>query len=334
MSDESEILRRVREALGMGASRDQGPKWRELWARYFREEARYRESSADIARNGSHLAIWNDRAALGLSTADVEAYRDARMATVTRRGRPPTVASINREVTSARRCLQWAVEQRIIPHNPLAAVSMVPEHNTRQSRLRSEEELQRLLALADPTMRALILLQIDCGCRRGEVFAIEWSHLVLVPFARGVRPMVELWDTKNGEKRRVALSQRTYEAIDAIPRFGRYVFPGRKPGRYRKDGRTAPIDSSRHLNPDATLRKYQRLAQRAGLGHLWFHDLRHSFAYLMRVSHKASEFAVRLQGGWKTRSAFERYGIGGEEELADMYEHVDARLAELDKKPR
>ena len=33
------------------------------------------------------------------------------------------------------------------------------------------------------------------------------------------------------------------------------------------------------------------------------------------------------QGGWLTRSAFDRYGIGDEEELAEMYEVVDARIA-------
>jgi integrase len=341
MADRDDTLDKIRALLGE-SSPDQGPPFATLWRRYYREEARYLSSSRDSQRIGSHLmSTWAERPALSLSTEDVETYRDSRKSTVTRRGAPPAPATVNRELASARRCLQWAVENRLLKYNPLASLKMEAEDNIRKSKIGTEADLQRLLEHADRTMRALILAQIDCGFRRMEIFSLQWDQIILVPHRGGLRPMVQLWETKNGRRRRAALSQRSYEAIWALPRFGRYVFVGREPGRYRGDGREAPPRPGTHISPDATLRKFQRLAAKSGLTTVdgepfTFHMLRHSFAYLRRVRDKASQFAIKLQGGWLTNSAFERYGIGGEEELAEMYEAVDAHIAkaEAELKPK
>jgi integrase len=343
--DESEVLRKVREALGMDEPAG-GPTFGELWGKYFRAEGRYLDTVRDLKRYEILLcAQWGERPAIRLGPEDLESYRDLRLSQTTRRGKPPAPATVNREVAAARRCLQWAVEQRLLKYNPLAGAAMLPENNIRHTAIRSEAELARLLELADPWMRAIILVQIDCGFRRMEVFSLVWSQIVLVPHLRAdgeeaLRPMVQLRKTKNGSRRRAALSQRTYDAIQALPRWcERFVFVGRKPGRFRGEGSGPVPVPGTHLSPDATLRKFQRLCERVGLhaedgGKFHFHDLRHSFAYLMRVRDRASAFAVKLQGGWKTNSAFERYGIGGEEELADMYDRVDASIAKHAAKPK
>lgn len=342
MSDR-DTLEAIRRLL---SDSSEGPTFATLWGRYLREEGRYLGSAHDVERMGRLVsAHWGERPALSLTTEDVERYRDARRAQRTRRGKPPAPATLNRELGVARRCLQWAVEQRVLKYNPLAAAKMLPEDNIRRSHLRTEEELQRLLEHADRTMRALILAQIDCGFRRMEIFSLEWSQVIMVPHVtrdgrRGVRPMVQLWKTKNGRRRRAGLSRRTFDAIWALPRYGRYVFVGREPGRYR-NGREAPPRPGTHLAPDATLRKFKRLAAKSGLRTVndepfTFHMLRHSFAYLQEVVHGTPRRAAKLQGGWLTDSAYVRYGIGDERDLADMYDAIDAKLASLEqgKPPR
>jgi integrase len=117
------------------------------------------------------------------------------------------------------------------------------------------------------------------------------------------------------------------------------VFVARRPGRFRGEGRGPVPVLGKHLSPDATLRKFQRLCEKVGLhaedgGKFHFHDLRHSFAYLTKVRDGIPEQLVMQQGGWKTRSAFDRYGIGGEEALADMYDRVDASIAKHAAKPK
>jgi integrase len=335
---EGETLEQIRRLL-MGS--ESGPTFGEVWGRYFREHARGLDTARDVERMGRLLCkAWGERPALKLSPADGEDYRDARRATHTRRGSPPAHQTIDLELGRARAAMNWAVRERIVSHNPLAGVRLERPDNVRRSHLRTEEELERLLEHADRTMRALILAQIDCGFRRMEVFALEWSQIILVPHRDALRPMVQLWKTKNGKPRRCALSTRTYEAIWALPRYGRYVFVGREPGRYRGDegASEAPPRPGTYLSPDATLRKFKRLVTRAGLEgvngeSIVFHTLRHSFAYLLRVRDGVSERSIMKQGGWLTRSAFDRYGIGGEEELAEMYEAVDASIAAARTKP-
>jgi len=330
-------LSQIRALLEMDAGG--GPTFAELWRRYYREEARYLRTARDVAHRGAILLrAWGTRIASSLTSADAEDYRDRRKAAITRRHRAPMPATINRELACARRCLQWALEQRppLLRVNPLASVRMEAERNVRRTKIRTEEELERLLELADRAMRALILAQIDCGFRRMEVLTLQWTQLALVRYRSRTtdtlmtRPMAELWDTKNGERRRVALSWRTFEAIQDLPRIGRYVFVGREPGNRRT--RESPARPGTHLAPSATLAKFKRLVDKAGLvgvdgEPITFHTLRHSFAYLTRVRDRIPERQVMKQGGWKTRSAFDRYGVGDEDELSEMYEVVDANIA-------
>jgi integrase len=107
------------------------------------------------------------------------------------------------------------------------------------------------------------------------------------------------------------------------------VFVGRQPGAYK--GREAPIRVGTHLGPDAFLRRFKRLCKRAGITGpdgqpLRIHDLRHTFAYLGRVVHKAAQKALMKQGGWRTHSAFDRYGIGDDDEIAMMYDEIDQSI--------
>lgn len=346
--DDRELFNEIAARLGLGGKAG-GITFSALWARYYREEGRYLGTARDVAKRGEYLlAAWGDRPAQQITTSDAETYRDQRKKQVTRRRRPPAPASINRELAIARRCLQWAVEQRpaLLPYNPLAGVTMEPENNVRRTKLRTEEELQRLLEHADPTMRALILAQIDCGFRRMEVFSLQWTQIALVRYRDRageirVRPMVDLWRTKAARagdinsdgRRRAALSDRTWQAICDLPRFGRYVFCGREPNNQHSATWTPRPDT--HLAPGATLQKFKRLVKKAGLQGvdgepITFHTLRHSFAYLTRVRDHVTERSAMKQAGWKTRAAFDRYGIGDEDELSAMYETVDANIrAEL-----
>lgn len=324
-----ETLTAIRRLLGQDLP--SGPTFGEIWARYWRAEGRHLGSFRVIALRGRMvLEYWRSRPSLACTTDEAEVYRDARMATRTRTGRPPRPATVNRELAAARRALQWALEQRppLLPYNPLAAVTMAPEDNVRHSRIETEADLQRLLDAADPVERAAILLHVDCGPRRGEVLSLQWSQVFLL---KGRRPIIQLWETKNGDPRRIGISRRAYDAIQALPRVDRYIFVGRSPGRYRTS--EAPIRPGTHLSPDAFCRRFHRLCIRAGvLGPdgkpLNLHDLRHTFAFRSSVLFRIPEGVAMRQGGWKTRSAWDRYGIESDEERAMLYDAIDAGIQE------
>lgn len=342
--DDRDLLNEIAARLGLKGQRTR-PTFGEIWQRHYREEARYLDSARDARRIGKLLcAAWNARPALEITTAIAEDYRDARKATITRRGAPPTPATINRELQRARRCLQWAVEQRLIPYNPLATVRLEDEDNIRKTKIRNEVELEPILAECDRWLRALVLVCIDAGCRRMEAVTLQWSQVGTVRRKGKPMPVVELWDTKNGERRRVGVSERAFQALWDLPRAGKYVFCGRQPGRYRGTGREAPLRPGTHVSADAALRKFQRAAARAGFKGtddepVTLHMLRHSAMYRFRVRDRLPERTVMRQLGQKTRAAYDRYGIGDEHESAEMFETVNENIAaELqrlaEKKPR
>jgi integrase len=102
----------------------------------------------------------------------------------------------------------------------------------------------------------MLELVILTACRVGEVAAAEWSEFDLpakvwtVPGAR----------MKAGKDHRVALSDRAIEMLEALPRKGRYVFPG--------------MGQRAHMNPESARKLLQKDMGRAGLT---VHGFRSSF---------------------------------------------------------
>ena len=66
--------------------------------------------------------------------------------------------------------------------------------------------------------------------------------------------------------------------------------------------------------------------QRTGRWRITLHSLRHSFAYAARTRWRLSETTTMRLGGWKTPSAFRRYGIVDDAEADQAYEAIDSRI--------
>lgn len=316
MSRDAETLAEVRRLLGVSLT-PAGPTFAEIWARYFREYARGLDTARDLERIGRELcACWGDRSASELTTADAEDYRDRRSQVITRLGRSVSPQTIDNELSAGRACLNWAcdVKPPLVPHNGLARARMARPKNARKSKVRSEGELQRLLEQCSPLLEALVLMLIDCGPRRMEAIGAQWVQLA----ERGERAYLELWDTKNNERREIRLSLRTYAALLRLPRIGRFIFANPR--------------TRRRYSPRWLARLFDRAVADSGLQgvdgeRITFHVLRHSFAYLRRVRDKAPRQAIMRQGGWRDEKVFTRYGIPDSDEQDSMYEVVDANIA-------
>jgi integrase len=319
-----ERLDAIRGLLGEAGAPASGPTFREVWERYWREDARGKRSARDIERIGNELcARWGDRVASTLTSRDGEDYRDARSAVITRLGKPVSPQTIDNELSQARRALNWACDQRppMLEYNGLARVRMARPLNARKSKVKTEADLQLLLAECSPLLEALVLLYIDCGPRRMEAISMEWAQLEVTRD----RARVELWRTKNKKRRHIRLSLRTLAAILRLPRFCRWVFASKK---------TNKAYSARWLYA-----LFLKAVKRAGLTGvdgetICFHTLRHSFAYLRRTRDKISRQAIMKQGGWIDPKVFDRYGIPDDDELDDMYVEIDKNIADELKRLR
>jgi integrase len=197
---------------------------------------------------------------------------------------------------------------------------MEPEHNIRHGKLRTEEELQRLLVHCKPVLRALVLVLWDAGMRKGEVLGLRRDQVFKKANGGAI---VELSgdDTKTEDPRHPHLTRRALEALEAIPTKSMFYFS--KPN--------GEIYDARYLY---TL--FERARDKAGLttirgDTITLHSLRHSCKYTMRAHDHAPREVIKRQCGWKTDAAFNRYGDSDDEEVAAHFDVREARLAGVER---
>lgn len=91
--------------------------------------------------------------------------------------RDPSRASVNRALSQLRAIVHWGKEQGHLTSVP--EFELVTEDYSRWRRVNDEEE-RALLGVAPPRLRALIILALDTGMRRGEMLKLKISDIELL----------------------------------------------------------------------------------------------------------------------------------------------------------
>ncbi len=119
----------------------------------------------------------------------------------------PTTA--NRYRAGIRGALSYAVEHRMIPHNP--AKGMKGSREPQRKRRLDDTERKRLLEASDRAsdrrLYPLLLLALASGGRRGELLGLRWSDLDFE------RSRVQFLDTKNKESRGIGVSPAVLQVL-------------------------------------------------------------------------------------------------------------------------
>ena len=241
-----------------------------------------------------------------------EKWRSERMRKPSARtGRPVAAETVNRDLAPLRAALAKAVEWGVLKAHPLAGVKKVKETGGHRVRYLSEAEETALRAaltdraaekaarrasanrwraergregkpaeVPDP-LRTMVLLTLNSGLRRGELYALEWTDLELG--GRTPSLHVRAAAAKGEKPRDIPLNP---EAVAVLKEWQRatgasagLVFPG-------KEGE--PL-----TNHDTA---WERLRQRAKLRAFRWHDLRHSFASKLVQSGVGLEVVRELLG--------------------------------------
>jgi integrase len=182
-----------------------------------------------------------------------------------------TPIAANRIMAHMSAFFNWAVDQELLPGNPIARMRK-PSPENRRDRVLSAVEIRRLWESGGGgkglTMLRLILVTAQ---RPGEVVNICWSEIDLD----------EGWWTipakkaKNGLAHRVPLNALAVEILQNCPQTSQYVFPGRDD----MEGPMSPI----------TLHHAVKTVESDSMEHFTPHDLRRTAA-----SHMASAGVQRL----------------------------------------
>lgn len=280
--------------------------------------ARYKDAAlADVNERGrharsQHLDYFLDRFA-GLTLAEItpnrvaEARDELAAATYTRgkvkvNGRGKDVApteyarsgaTVNRYLATLSHLFSIAQKEwRVVDRNPVREITKKKEARGR-IRFLSDDERERLIAACDKSewqpLKALVVLAISTGARRGELAGLTWDRIDLR------RGQATIYETKNGDPRVLPLVGKALEALREL--------------KLQNSSRSAFVFPHPNGLPEAyyhfDAHWYGALVE-AKLNDFRFHDLRHTTAsYLAQQGASLLEIADTL--GHRTMSMVKRY---------------------------
>jgi len=199
----------------------------------------------------------------------VEEYKQKRLKDGLRK------SSINREIGLLKSMLSKAVEWELVKRNGARDCKLFKLDDEPQStRVLSRDEEVKLMAACDgpevkrraPSLKPIVLVALYTGLRRGEILRLRWAD---IDFENGVL-IVRQAKTAAGQGRRVNINSLLRGALLAL-REGtqsEWLFPS--PERFQR-----PTESERHLMD--VKNAFHRAVKVAGIPHLTFHQLRHTF---------------------------------------------------------
>ncbi|MBS0587032.1 MAG: site-specific integrase [Proteobacteria bacterium] len=269
----------------------------EMIDRYCRDVLPSKKSAKDQAQQ---LAWWKSEIG-SYSLADITPSligecRDKLGREITVRNKLRSPASVVRYMAALSHALTIAVKEwGWLEDSPMRKVTK-PKESRGRVRFLSDDERMRLLKAckesSNPYLYSVVVLALSTGMRQGEIMGLTWD-VVDLNQGRAI-----LHETKNGERRAVAITGRALELLKELSKVRRIdcnlLFPAKEKAPQKPQ---KPMD----------LRTpWETAVKKAELHDFKFHDLRHSAAsYLAMNGASLAEIAEVL--GHKTLQMVKRY---------------------------
>ena len=202
------------------------------------------------------------------------------------------IATVNRHLAVVRAILRMARDEwQWIDSIP--KIRLLPGEVERDRWL-TREEADHLLAFCPPHIAAIARFAMATGCRAKEITGLEWNRVDLA------RRTAWLDHTKNGTSRGVPLNHDAVQVLEE---------------QQGKHERFCFTYEGKPISGGVSSRAWRNAVDKAGLGDLRFHDLRHTWASWHRQCGTSCDELKEL-GGWKTRSMVDRYAKFATDHLA------------------
>lgn len=216
-----------------------------------------------------------------ISKMMVQSYMMARK----RQGR--SNGTVNKEINCLKKVLSKALEWEYIERNPLQGLKLLKEEPYKERYL-TQEEADRLLDVAPPFLRDIIILALGTAMRQSELFNLRWKDVTFTENGG------EIAIIGKGNKLRIIHMNKTVQ--DLLLRLrkknndGSLVFPSTRTGK-------------RYV----TVKKaWAKALKDAGIENFRFHDLRHTAASWM-VQSGADLYSVQKILGHADIRTTQRY---------------------------
>jgi integrase len=235
-------------------------------------------------------AVFADFLTVKLSALTPWTFEKWRTARLKATGAKP--ATVNSHLTMLKAALAKAVAWRLLPTHPLADVKPIKADKTGRVRyltLDEETRLRDALAARDTARRVrreqanswrrergyaewpahapdhltpIVIVALNCGLRKGEIFGLRWSDVDLARAQLTVRGPI----AKSAQTRYLPLNRDVLDVLRAWQATGAdltgYVFTGKTDGEPLADVKKA----------------WRPVVRSAKIDRFTFHDLRHTFA--------------------------------------------------------
>lgn len=199
--------------------------------------------------------------------------------------------------------MEYALKENMILKNPTNGTT-IPKIEPIELQVLNEKQLKTFISAlqSDKAWSDFFYLEIMTGLRRGEICALQWSDLDMVEkklyVNRSASYQGEVGKTKTLYSERVIkLPQSVYEVL--IERLktsqSEWIFPH-------------PKDISKPMPGDIALRRLRKILESAGLPHIRFHDLRHTFATHAVSAGIDPKTLSSILGHSKASFSLDRYG--------------------------
>lgn len=258
-----------------------------------------------------------------ITHADLEAFKQRRLDTPVKVGkpekpviRPRSIASVHRELETLRRMLNFALRNGWILKNPFNVGDPVitKSAENRRTRILSFDEEARLLAVCEGPrahLRPIVITAVDSAMRRGELLKMRWDWIDFG--ARLIRIPARV--TKTMRARNIAMTSR----VEAELRRLWEVSP-RDP-----EGLVLGIERDfKHA--------WMTALKKAEIEGLRFHDLRHSAATRL-IAAGVPHVEVMRVTGHESLDMLSRYVNINEDSIRRAADALDAHVTSNLKKP-
>lgn len=242
------------------------------------------------------------------------------------------IATVNRELEAMRRMMRYALSKGWLVRDIFfGAKVIVTSAETVRTRILSESEQERLLAACEgertvtysrhhygkpetitatmqadnPHLKAVILLAVDAGMRRGEILKLTWNDIDLYAGIVTVRAS----NTKTETMRLVPLTDRAKAELERVRNFAP-----------KNELRPFPFTDFKHSWQTA-----KRIAQ---IDDLHFHDLRASAVTRWQRDGVSLAIASKIAGHSNTRTTAKYYTSADIEIVQALAETMNRRHAE------
>jgi integrase len=147
-----------------------------------------------------------------IDEARIDEYKQYRSRTTSRRKKPLSAASINRELATLRRLLRLAEEWKVITRVP--RIRLLSGEHQREFVLPHDRE-DEYFGRASRDLRDVAVIMVDAGLRVGEALQLRWSDVQLeASFKRKYGHLTVIGrNAKNSKTRRVPLTARSLAVL-------------------------------------------------------------------------------------------------------------------------